>query len=213
MSRCGPFRSAKINIWPSVLPLRLIRGHPGLHTQLVDWPRKLYPEQQQAWATRLCSPSSQLFLTQMLEWHWNYLLIKDAVSAAHPSAHLKEKYSCFYCKEVILFFFMLLNAYITTEFWDVAFQGTHSAKYLNFVIAEYITAQAWWKKFDVYFEFNEPILDEYVWIICKRSICKVPFREILGIKIQRCSFLIFSHRRQLCTQNNHELIMPSSWHN
>lgn len=95
MSWRRPFSSAKINIWPLVVPLCLIRGHPGLHIQELIDPENFI--QSNSRPEQLCSPPSRLFLTQMFKWHWNYLLINCvfyALTLVCLSVQFKN-YSCF----------------------------------------------------------------------------------------------------------------------
>lgn len=107
MSRRHPFSSAKINIWPSVASLCLIRGHPGLHIQELIDPEN-FIQSSNSRPEQLCSPSSRLFLAQMLNWHWNYLLIKETVVRASCQSSYKTTavlLECTYFKEVISYFF------------------------------------------------------------------------------------------------------------
>lgn len=50
MSRRRPFSSAKINIWALVVPLCLIRGHPGLHIQEFIDPENFIQSNSRPWA-------------------------------------------------------------------------------------------------------------------------------------------------------------------
>lgn len=54
MSRRRPFSSAKINIWALVVPLCLIRGHPGLHIQEFIDPENFIRSNSRPWAASAC---------------------------------------------------------------------------------------------------------------------------------------------------------------
>lgn len=54
MSRCRPLSSAKINIWALVVPLCLIRGHPGLHIQEFIDPENFIQSNSRPWAASAC---------------------------------------------------------------------------------------------------------------------------------------------------------------
>lgn len=54
MSRRRPLSSAKINIWALVVPLCLIRGHPGLHIQEFIDPENFIQSNSRPWAASAC---------------------------------------------------------------------------------------------------------------------------------------------------------------
>lgn len=131
MSRRRPFSSTKINIWALVVPLCLITGHPGLHTQEFIDPENF---QSNSRPEQLWPPSQQLVLTQMFKWDWNYLKINCIPTVQHLSVSPVESLQLFwtaFCFHAVLFVKMLLTAFFWGGMTILSFICTSSAHIPN----------------------------------------------------------------------------------